>query len=146
VTRYLLDTNIVSELVKPKPEPLVAGFVAKTPLDNLFLSEITFAEIRFGIERQSDPLKRSALISWLNNQMRPMFDGRIVKIDEDVILQWRLMVEAGRKMGRTHSQPDLFIAACAAVHGLTIVTRDVQGFDGTGVDVFNPWKPQAIQT
>ena len=139
MTRFLLDTNIVSELVKPKPEPLVAGFVAATPLDNFYLAEITFAEIRFGIERQPDPMKRSALVSWLDHQLRPMFEGRVLAIDEDVILRWRLMVEDGRKQGRTYSQPDLFIAACAAVHGLTLVTRNETDFEGTGVEVFNPW-------
>lgn len=139
MTRFLLDTNIVSELVKIRPEPLVADFIAKTPLDHLYLTEITFAEIRFGIERQPDPLKRSALVSWLDHQLRPMFEDRVLALDEDVILRWRLMVEEGRKQRRTYSQPDLFIAACAAVHGLTVVTRDEADFEGTGVAVFNPW-------
>lgn len=144
MTRFLLDTNIVSELVKPRPELLVAGFVAATPLDRLYLTEITFAEIRFGIERQPDPLKRSALVSWLDHQLRTMFEDRVLALDEDVILRWRLMVEEGRKQGRTHSQPDLFIAACAAVHGLTVVTRNEADFEGTGVEVFNPWaRPQS---
>ncbi len=143
MTRYLLDTNIVSELVKPKPEPLVSAFIAAHPLHDLYLSEITFAEIRLGIERQAEPLKRSALVSWLNHQLRPMFEGRVVAIGEDVILRWRLMVEAGRKNGHTYSQPDLFIAACAALHGLTVVTRDVDDFERSGVAVFNPWKSAA---
>ncbi len=144
MTRYLLDTNVVSELVKPRPEPLVTDFIAAKPLDNLYLTEITFAEIRFGIESQSDPLKRSALLSWLDHQLRPMFEGRVLVIDEDVILRWRLMIEAGRKEGHTYSQPDLFIAACAAVHGLTVVTRNDSDFEGTGIGVVNPWKlPQS---
>jgi predicted nucleic acid-binding protein len=142
MTGYLLDTNIVSELVKSKPEPLVTDFISSKPLDSLHLTEITFAEIRFGIERQPDPLKRSSLLSWLDHQLRPMFEGRVLIIDEDVILRWRLMIEEGRKQGRTYSQPDLFIAACAAVHGLTVVTRNDSDFAGTGVGVANPWKPQ----
>ena len=144
MTRLLLDTNIVSELVKPRPEPLVASFVAATPLDRLYLTEITFAEIRFGIERQPDAVKRAALVSWLDHQLRPMFEDRVLALDEEVILRWRLMVEEGRKQGRTYSQPDLFIAACAAVHGLIVVTRNEADFDGTGVEVLNPWKrPQS---
>jgi predicted nucleic acid-binding protein len=139
VTGYLIDTNIVSELVKPKPEPLVVAFVESKPLDHLFLTEITFAEIRFGIERQADALKRAALGSWLNQRIRPMFEGRVLRLDEDVLLRWRLMLEAGRKQGRTFSQPDLFIAACAAQHGLTIVSRNVADFEGTEVPVLNPW-------
>ena len=68
MTRYLLDTNVVSELVKAKPEPLVKAFIAACPLDDLYLTEITFAEIRFGIEKQPDALKRSWLLTWLNNE------------------------------------------------------------------------------
>ncbi len=139
MTRYLLDTNVVSELVKAKPEPLVKAFIAACPLDDLYLTEITFAEIRFGIEKQPDALKRAGLLTWLNNDLRPMFKGRVLAIDEEVILRWRLMIEAGRKKGRTYSQPDLFIAACASLHGLTVVTRNENDFDGTAVAVVNPW-------
>ena len=69
-----------------------------------------------------------------------MFEGRVLAIDEEVILRWRLMIEAGRKQRRTYSQPDLFIAACALLHGLTVVTRNENDFDGTGVAIVNPWR------
>jgi hypothetical protein len=138
VTRFLLDTNIVSELRKPKPEHRVTAFIAATPLDDFFLSEITIAEIRFGIERVADPLKRAAIASWLDHVLRPMFVMRILPITEEIILRWRLMVEAGRQRHHTYSQPDLFIAATASVHALTVVTRDAGDFADTGVAVFDP--------
>lgn len=137
---YLLDTNIVSELRRPKPEPRVLGFIAAKPLDDLYLSEVTMAEIRFGIERVPDPLKRAEIASWLDHVLRPMFGGRVLSITEEIILRWRLMVEAGRQRGHTYSQPDLFIAATASVHGLTVVTRNVGDFAETGVALVNPWK------
>lgn len=136
---YLLDTNVVSELRKARPEPRVLAFIAAAPLDDLYLSEVTIAEIRFGIERVADPLKRAEIASWLDHVLRPMFGKRVLAITEDALLRWRLMVEAGRQRGRTYSQPDLFIAATASVHGLTVVTRDVGDFAGTGVALVNPW-------
>ncbi len=139
MTGYLLDTNVISELSKARPEPKVTAFFGANPIDNLYLSDVTLAEIRFGIERLSEPLKRSAISSWLDHVLRPMFHGRILSITEDVILRWRLMVEDGRKRKHTYSQPDLFIAAIAALHGLTIVTRDSGDFAHTGVPVLNPW-------
>lgn len=136
---YLLDTNVVSELRKPRPEPSVLAFIAAAALDDLFLSEVTLAEIRFGIERVADPLKRAEIASWLDHALRPMFGKRVLPITEDILLRWRLMVEAGRQRGHTFPQPDLFIAATASVHGLTIVTRDAGGFADTGVAFVNPW-------
>ena len=136
---YLLDTNVVSELRRPQPEPRVLKFIAATPLDALYLSDVTMAEIRFGIERLPDPLKRTEIASWLDHVLRPMFGRRVLPITEDVILRWRLIVEPGRQRGHTYSQPDLFIAATASVHGLTVVTRNTSDFADTGVAVFNPW-------
>jgi hypothetical protein len=71
--------------------------------------------------------------------MRPMFDGRVLPITEDILLKWRLLVEDGRKTGHTFSQPDLMIAATALHHGLTVVTRDRSDYDKARVPVVNPW-------
>ena len=136
---WLLDTNIVSELRKPKPEPRVVRFVASRPLDSLFVSDVTFAEIRFGIEQVKDPARRTELNDWLTHKLRPMFAHRALPIAEDVILKWRLLVEEGRKAGHTYSQPDLLIAATALHHGLTVVTRDADDYRRARVAVFNPW-------
>ncbi len=142
MTAWLLDTNIVSEFRKPRPEAKVVRFIATQPLDRLFISVVTLAEIRFGIEAVNDPARRSALGDWLTNKLRPMFEHRILHIDEDVIFKWRLLVEEGRKSGHTYSQPDLFIAATALHRGLTIVTRDVDDYRRTRVPVFNPWSDE----
>jgi predicted nucleic acid-binding protein len=139
LTGYLLDTNVVSELRKAKPDPNVVAFVAAQPEDRLFLSEVTFAEIRFGIEQLDDPERRAALNAWLNTVMRPLFSRRTLAVTEDIILRWRLMVESGRRRGHTFGQPDLFIAATAAEAGLTVVTRGTTHFEAAGVPVFNPW-------
>jgi predicted nucleic acid-binding protein len=139
VTCWLLDTNILSELRRPKPELKVTEFIAKQPLDLLFISMVTLAEIRFGIERVDDALRRAALNDWLTHQVRPMFEGRVLPVSEAVMLRWRLLVEEGRKMNHTFSQPDLIIAATALDYGLTLVSRDTGDFSKTDVVVFNPW-------
>jgi toxin FitB len=136
---WLLDTNILSELRRPKPEQKVVAFVAGCPLDQLYISAVTLAEIRFGIELVGDPNRRADLNDWLANKVRPMFGERVLQITEDIMLKWRLLVEEGRKAGHTFSQPDLIIAATAIHHGLTLVTRDRSDYDKARVPVMNPW-------
>jgi predicted nucleic acid-binding protein len=139
VTGWLLDTNILSELRRPKPERKVLAFIAVQPLDLLYISSATLAEIRFGIERLGDASRRAGLNDWLTHKMRPMFAGRVLEITEDIMFKWRLLVEDGRKAGHTFSQPDLIIAATALHHGLTVVSRDVSDYQKAHVPVFNPW-------
>ncbi len=136
---WLLDTNVLSELRKPRPEPKVVAFVDNCPLESLHISVVTAAEIRFGIELVTEPNRRAELHDWLVHKVRPMFDNRILLVTEDIMLRWRLLVEEGRKIGHIFSQPDLIIAATAIEHGLTIVTRDRRVFDKARVPVLNPW-------
>jgi len=136
---WLLDTNVLSELRRPKPEQRVVAFVAGCPLEDLHISVVTLAEIRFGIELVDDPNRRAELNDWLVHKVRPMFDGRVLQVTEDIMLKWRLLVEDGRKAGHTFSQPDLIIAATAIHHGLTVVTRDQSDYEKALVPVVNPW-------
>jgi len=145
VTGWLLDTNILSELRRPKPERKVVAFVAGQPLESLFVSAVTFAEIRFGIERLDDPARRAELNDWLAHRVRPMFESRELAISEDVMLKWRILLDEGRKRGHTFSQPDLIIAATALHHGLTIVSRDTAEYVQAGVPVLNPWTDTAAK-
>jgi predicted nucleic acid-binding protein len=142
LTGWLLDTNILSELRRHKPERKVVAFVAAQPLELLHVSAVSFAEIRFGIERVADPGHRADLNDWLTHKVRPMFEQRVLAISEDVMLKWRLLVEEGRKAGHTFSQPDLIIAATALHHGLTVVSRDVSDYQRAGAPVLNPWSDQ----
>jgi predicted nucleic acid-binding protein len=137
---WLLDTNIVSEGRRPRPEPRVAAFFKTHRIGDLYTSVVTLAEIRFGIELQADPARRAVLSDWLTLRLRPMFAGRVLPVTEDIVLKWRLLMEEGRKTGYTYSQPDLIIAATALHHGLTVVTRDRSDYDKAGVTVLNPWE------
>ena len=138
---WLLDTNVLSELRRLKPDPNVVTFVAAHPLDQLYISAVTLAELRFGIELLSEgSSRRDELNLWLTHKVRPMFEQRILQVTEDIMFRWRSLVEEGRKAGHTFSQPDLIIAATALHHGFTIVTRDRSDFEKAGVPVINPWE------
>jgi predicted nucleic acid-binding protein len=139
VSGWLLDTNILSELRRPKPEPKVMAFIAAQPLEALFISSVTLAEIRFGIERLDDPGRRAELTDWLSHKVRPMFERRVLPVTEDIMLKWRVLVEEGRKSRHTFSQPDLIIAATALHHGLTLVTRDTTDYEKARLQIRNPW-------
>jgi hypothetical protein len=143
VTGWLLDTNILSELRRPRPERKVLAFIAAQPLDLLHVSTVTFAEIRFGIEVLADARRRAELDDWLAHKVRPMFEHRVLAVSEDIMFKWRLLVEDGRKAGHTFSQPDLIIAATALHHGLTVVSRDVGDYRKARAPVLNPWREQA---
>ncbi len=142
MTGWLLDTNILSELRRPKPERKVLAFVAAQPLELFYVSAVTFAEIRFGIELVTDANRRAQLNDWLAHRVRPMFEQRVLAITEDIMFKWRLLVEDGRKVRHTFSQPDLIIAATALHHGLTVVSRDVSDYRKAHSPVFNPWIDQ----
>jgi toxin FitB len=138
---WLLDTNVLSELRRLRPEPKVLAFISSQPLDQFYISAVTLAELRFGIELLSEgSSRRDELNHWLERKIRPMFEQRVLQVTEDIMLRWRIVVEHGRKVGQTFSQPDLIIAATALHHGLTVVTRDSSDFERAGTLVVNPWE------
>lgn len=136
---YLIDANVLAELRRAHPHRGVLDFLQQTPRAELYLSEVTVAEIRFGIERVAVPKRRVELARWLEESVRPLFLGRILPVSEDIWLVWRILLEEGRQAGYTYPQPDLVLAATAAHHGLAVVTRDVEPFMRAGVPVHNPW-------
>lgn len=138
---WLVDTNVVSELRKPNAERRVTRFVDAQPAEMLFTSEITFAEIRFGIAKNhANTALQATIQTWLDDTLRPFFAERVLGITEHTLFDWRVKVEQGRSRGYTFPQPDLFIAVLAERHDLVIVSRDVTPFKEAGVAVFNPWK------
>jgi toxin FitB len=140
VRGWLLDTNVVSELRKPRPDHRIIDFIERQPGAALFVTEVTLAEIRYGIEQLGDAARRADLHRWLERNLRPLFSGRVLTITEEVIIRWKTLVVEGRRRGRTFSQPDLFIAAVALLEDLIVVSRDVTEFVEAGVPVLDPWK------
>jgi predicted nucleic acid-binding protein len=131
---------VISELRKPNCNGQVKAWSESQLPSSLFLSRITIAEIRYGIERlpAAEPSRRH-LEAWLTNDLRPWFSDRLLDADEDVFLIWRRLVEKGKATNHTFPQPDLFMAATAILHDLCVVTRNATDFRRTGALVLNPW-------
>jgi len=141
---YLLDTNIVSELMKSRPNRRVVAWIEATPEELLNLSVITIGEIRKGIDLlDDDEPRRAALQSWLDRDLRVRFAGRLLTFDEDVAERWGQLEAAVRKRRHTLPTIDAQLAATALQHGLTFVTRNTADIRPTGVPVFNPWSDRA---
>jgi len=136
---YLLDTNVISESRKKNCNPNVRRWLERQKPSDLFCSSVVFAEITYGINQVEDLSFRHDLNYWVDNVLRIWFAGRTLEVDEQTIVKWREMAQKGRSKNYTFGQPDLFIAAQAAIHGLCVVTRNVKDFEKAEVAVFNPW-------
>ena len=136
---FLLDTNVVSEWTKPRPDPGLIAWLASVDEDRTFLSVITIAEIRFGIERREPGQRRAKLESWLHSDLKVRFDGRILLVNEAVAEAWGKIVAARAALGRPIGAMDGFIAATALVFDLTLVTRNTADFENTVPALLNPW-------
>lgn len=137
---WLLDTNVVSELRKgARANAGVRAWAETVPPIACFLSIISVAEIRIGIERVDDLGFRGELDAWLRNGVRIWFGDRILVADEAVLLAWRRLIAEGQKAQYTYSQPDALIAATALVHGLGVATRNTADYARAGVMLCNPW-------
>jgi len=137
---FLLDTNVVSELMKPRPNRRVAAWVDATPESLLHLSVITIGFVRKAIEllRDGDP-KRAALQSWLDRDVRIRFAGRLLAFDDGVAERWGQLEARAKKRRFTIPTIDAQLAATALHHGLTFVTRNTTDIAPTDVPVFDPW-------
>ena len=143
---WLLDTNVVSELRRgARAHPGVRHWAETIAPAACFLSVVTVAEIRRGIETVPDPAFRAELESWLHDGVRVWFGDRILAVTEEVLITWRALAADGQKSGYTYSQPDALIAATALVHGLGVVTRNTADFERAGVTLVNPWLKLAPQ-
>jgi len=137
---YLLDTNVISELMKARPARSVADWIVSTPEELMHLSVITIGEIRKGIDLlDEDEPRRGALQSWLDHDLRVRFAGRLLSFDEWVAERWGQIEALAKRQRVTLPTIDAQLAATALHHGLTFVTRNTADVRLTGVPLFNPW-------
>jgi toxin FitB len=137
---YLLDTNVVSEWTKPRPNRGVIEWLSRVDEDEVFLSVVTFAELRHGIERLPSGRRRRRLDEWLRGELALRFEGRIVLIDGPIADEWGRLVTRQEARGRPIAAMDGLVAATAQVHALTLVTRNATDFQASVKSVLNPWK------
>ena len=136
---YLLDTNVISELVRQRPDPAVISWLRAQPLNQLFASVVTFGELRKGIEMLPPGAKRERLESWLSVELRELFANRILTLDLAVADRWGTL-EAHRALaGKAAASADAQIAATAAFFGLTVATRNGRDFQDLDVPIVDPW-------
>jgi|ERR1700741_1581746 toxin FitB len=136
---FLLDTNVISEIVQSQPDVSVEDWLAHANEDHLFISVVTILEMRYGIQRMTKGRRQSFLNQWLENAMPTRFAGRIFDVDAEIAdFAGRLAAERSLA-GRPFEATDALIAATALVHGLTVVTRNTKDFVGSVKAVLNPW-------
>jgi toxin FitB len=137
--RFLLDTNVVSEPTKPKPNAGVMAWLAEVEEDSVFVSVVSFTEFRYGIERLAESTRRRRFERWLLHDLPVRFAGRILPVDIEVAEASGRLIARSESIGRPLDDRDAFIAATAQVHGLTLVTRNVSDFEPTISTLINPW-------
>jgi len=135
---FLLDTNAVSEWVKPQPNPGLIRWMESADEDRVFLSVISLAELRYGVERMPAGARRTRLEQWLRDELPLRFERRILPIDNDIAEAWGRTVSRSEALGRPMGAMDAFLSATAEVHHLTLVTRNVSDFVILKA-VVNPW-------
>jgi toxin FitB len=136
---FLLDTNVVSEWVKPQPTPAVIAWLDEVDEDRVFLSVITLTELRYAIERIAVGRRRKRLENWLQHELPLRFEGRILDIDQTVANACGQLLAQREALGRPIEAMDAYLAATAEVYRLTLVTRNDSHFLNTVRSVLNPW-------
>jgi len=136
---FLLDTNVVSEWTKPRPAAGVVAWLAEADEDRIFISVITIAELRHGIERLPAGARRNRLDAWLKEQVPLRFEERLLAVDADTANIWGRVVAHGKAAGHPPGTMDAFIAATVLQHDMTLVTRNVSDFERLGIKLVNPW-------
>jgi predicted nucleic acid-binding protein len=140
VSGFLLDTNVISELIKPRPEANVTSWIEGTDESLLFLSVVTLGEIQRGIAGLPQSRRRVTLEAWFDKDLQARFEDRILPIDQEVADRWGLLTAAALNSGIVLPVIDGLLAATALEHNLTFVTRDTGQIPSMGVAVFNPWQ------
>ena len=138
--RFLLDTNVLSEVTYPAPNRSVLAWFDYHPVNDFHLSTVVLGELRFGARIAPGEKRRQDLNSWINLDVLPEYTGRILPVDQAVAEQWAIERARMRAIGRTRDPIDMLIAATALIHGLIVATRNTTHFEGAGVELVNPWQ------
>ncbi len=136
---FLLDTNVVSEWMKPQPNVGVVGWMEEADEDRMFLSVVTLTELRYGVERLPLGVRKRRLQEWIDQELPLRFEGRVLEVDRAVANTCGVITARSEALGRRIEVIDAFLAATAEVYALTVVTRNVSDFQPVVKHVLNPW-------
>lgn len=136
---FLLDTNVISEWVRPRPHAGVIRWMAEADEDRVFISVISIAEVRRGLERMAKGRRRDRIAAWLSEDLQVRFEGRILPVDVSVAQEWGVIIERARSQGIGLGVMDGFLAATAHARELILATRNTGDFRDLGIEIFNPW-------
>jgi predicted nucleic acid-binding protein len=137
--RLLLDTNVLSEVTKPRPDEGVLKWLHGLDEDRAYISIVSIAEIRRGISLMDSGRKRDALDEWLAHDLPQRFETRIIPVEVPVALAWGDLMALAKRSGRGLASMDGLIAATAVAHNFTLATRNAKDFEGFGIDIMDPW-------
>jgi predicted nucleic acid-binding protein len=137
--RYLLDTCIISELVKPVPNDKVIAWLSSMDESKLYISVLTFGEIEKGIEKLADGSKKKKLKLWLEDDLKQRFEGRVIPIDLEVALKWGHVQAMSEKSGKALPAIDGLVAVSAIVNNCIVVTRNTTDMEQSFAELLNPW-------
>lgn len=137
---FLIDTNVISEFAKPEPNRHVKLWFQTADPNSLFVSVITFGEIRLGIENMPIGRRRTDLERWVNEGLPEWFESNLLSVTKPIADRWAQITVQAKTRGSALATTDGLIAATALERGLTLVTRNVKDFEGLGNSIFNPWQ------
>lgn len=140
---YLLDTCVISELAKPKPDAGVVQWLNDADETTLYVSVLTLGELEKGIAKLSSPARRTKIEKWVREELAERFRGRVLGVDEKVAEKWGTISGESESRGEPLPVIDALVAATGLVHGLTIATRNIGDFERCGARCVNPWKGEA---
>jgi len=140
--KYLLDTCVISELIKPQPNRSVVSWLQSQTENDLYLSVLTFGEIEKGIEKAVNEARKSKLKLWVEEDLKQRFKGRILAIDLDVCTKWGEIQAKTELLGKPMPSIDGLIVVSALVNNCIMVTRNVKDMQQSGVELFNPWEDE----
>jgi len=136
---FLLDTNVVSEPTKPRPNHGLLAWLASVEEESVFISTVTISELRYGVERLPRGARRTRLDTWLQNDLLLRLEGRVLPVDIEVADGCGRIIARAESLGHSLEARDAFIAATAQAHGLTLVTRNTSDFQPVVKSILSPW-------
>jgi len=137
--KYLLDTCVISEIIKPNPNKNVISWLTNQDESELFLSVLTFGEIEKVIEKAPDKVRKKKLKLWVEEDLKQRFEGKILPIDLEVSTHWGIVQGIAEKAGKPMPALDILITVSGLVNNCVVVTRNTSDMEQSSVELFNPW-------